>query len=370
MDSNIHSPQGPTGPADDLAALTALLGRLASCDLDWLSDTAVADQTLQLQQLADRLDGIVLRHLAATDARGAAGAEAGVQFGSTASWLRARLRMTSGAAASAVRTARALYRGPLAQSGAALCAGEISAAHANVLAAGVKDLADHVVADAEATMLDAARHLDPHWLRQTAAHLQYTVDPDRADQAARRRDERRGMWFTMTMDRMVAVWGRLTPEAAQTVMTVLDALSRPADATDTRSGGQRRADALHELARRQLQTGQLPLTGGVRPQLSVIVDLDSLTRPDRQDSPEGLVGGLGRLGGRWAGPAPWNPKRSGDWPATPPSPGSSSPASPWLAVPAAKQATPRTRAPRHPKGGWGRSWPGSPSSWAAPPPCP
>src|SRR5215204_3367568 len=142
MDSNTHSPQGSTGPAgppaagappqspDWLARLAADVKGLDAEDLDRLSDTAVANQTLQLQQLADCLDGIVLRHLAAVDARGAAGAERGVQFGSTASH---------------VRTARALFRGPLSESGTALCAGEISAAHAKVLAASTLHLPDQVI---------------------------------------------------------------------------------------------------------------------------------------------------------------------------------------------------------------------------------
>ena len=68
--------------------------------------------------------------------------------------------MSRQAAATAVRTARALFRGPLPASGAALCAGELSVAHAEVLAAGTKDLAGHVAADAEATLLEAARRLD------------------------------------------------------------------------------------------------------------------------------------------------------------------------------------------------------------------
>ena len=52
--------------------------------------------------------------------------------------------------------------------------------------------------------------------------------------------------------------------------------ARPHSATDERSEGQRRADALAELARRALEAGRLPQTGGVRPQLTVLVDLDSL----------------------------------------------------------------------------------------------
>jgi transposase len=168
MDSNTHSTQGPTGPADDLAALTAAIDRLASRDLHRLPDTALADQTLQLQQLRDRLDGVILRHLAAVDARGAAGAEQARQFGSTASWLRARLQMTTTTAASQLRTARALFCGPLPESGTALCAGELSVAHAVVLAASTLHLPDHAIDAAEPTLLEAARRLDPPgWVRSS-----------------------------------------------------------------------------------------------------------------------------------------------------------------------------------------------------------
>jgi hypothetical protein len=84
----------------------------------------------------------------------------------------------------------------------------------------------------------------------------------------------------------------LDPEAGQTLAAALEPLARPAGADDDRSGDQRRADALTELARRNLEQGQLPQSGGVRPQPSVVVDLDS------------LLGRPGALGGDagWAGP--------------------------------------------------------------------
>jgi hypothetical protein len=49
----------------------------------------LAGEVLALRRLADQLEGAWLRRLAAVDARGAAGAEAGLQAGSTAGWLRA-----------------------------------------------------------------------------------------------------------------------------------------------------------------------------------------------------------------------------------------------------------------------------------------
>ena len=228
----------------------------------------------------DRLEGHWLAELAGVDARGAAGADHGVQAGSTAAWLRSRLRMSAGAAASCVRTARALYRGPLTQTGQALTEGAISPAHAQVLAHSTQDLPAHLAAEAEPVLVEAARRLDPPRLRRAVAHLRLVADPDGADTQAERRHQRRGLWLSSTWEGMVALNGLLDPEAGQTLLAALEPLARPSDAADARTGGQRRADALTELARRTLESGQLPQSGGVRPQLLVTVDLDSLLGPD------------------------------------------------------------------------------------------
>src|SRR5918993_4856478 len=97
MDSNTNSPQSsghqPVGQPDELAALTAAVEELAAQDLDRLDDAALAAQVLELRRLLDRLEGHWLHQLAAVDGRGAAGAEEGEQLGSTAAWLRNRLRL-------------------------------------------------------------------------------------------------------------------------------------------------------------------------------------------------------------------------------------------------------------------------------------
>ena len=104
---------------------------------------------------------------------------------------------------------------------------------------------------------------------------------------------RRGLWLALTLEGMVAVDGWLEPEAGQVVVAALAPLAGPADAEDARSGGQRRADALAELAGRSLEGGGLPQAGGVRPQLTVTVDLDSLL--GRSSAVGGEVGGAGPL---------------------------------------------------------------------------
>jgi hypothetical protein len=290
MDSNMHSSGQPKG----LDRLNAAVGELAGRDLNDLPDAALAEQVLQLHTLLERLHGHWLQGVAALDARGAAGAEHGLRAASTAGWLRSRLRLGATTAAGCVRTARALFRGPLARTGQALAEGEISAAHAAVLAGGTHDLPAHTAAEAEPVLLEAARRLDPPRLRRVITHLRWVADPDAADQQAQRQHAQRGIWLSPTIAGMLAVDGQVEAEAGQTLLAALEPLARPASAGDHRSASQRRADALAELARRSLEGGRLPQTGGVRPQLTVTVDLDSVL--DHHASLGGEAG--------WAEPLP------------------------------------------------------------------
>jgi hypothetical protein len=296
MDSNTHSTWRPPGRRDGLASLAAVVEELAAQDLDRLPDAVLAERVLGLRRLLDRLEGQWLRELAAVDGRGAAGAEQGQEAGSTAGWLRNRLRLGAGAASSCVRTARALFRGPLAATAAALTGGAISVAHARVVAHGVQHLPDHVTLEVEPVLVEAASRLDPPRLRRVLGHLQLVADPEGANRDTERRHQRRGFWLAATWEGMVAVEGLLEPEAGQLVAAALEPLARPADAEDARSGGQRQADALAELARRSLEVGRLPQAGGVRPQLTVTVDLDS------------LVGRPGAVGGEAGSAGPLDPE--------------------------------------------------------------
>ena len=186
MDSNTHSTgqpgHQPAEHRDDLATLTAALDRLNARDLEGLSDGVRAERALALRGLVDRLEGHWLKELAGVDARGAAGAEQGQQVGSTAAWLRNRLHLSDRAASRHVRTARALFRGPLPATAQALIDGELSVAHAQVVASGTHSLPDHVTAEAEPVLIQAARQLDPGRLRRLLGHLLQVADPDGADQ--------------------------------------------------------------------------------------------------------------------------------------------------------------------------------------------
>jgi hypothetical protein len=278
MNSNIDSMPAAGG----LDHLAIVVDELAAEDLDRLSDAEAARRVLVLRALLERLEGHWLRELAGVDAE------------STAGWLRNRTRMGHTDAHQRVRVARALHRGPLPGTAQALAEGELSYQHAAALTRSTQDLPAGTVAAAEPVLLEAARRLDPPGLRKVVGHLCEVADPDAAEQQAQRRHARRGLWVAPTFEGMVAVDGLLDAEAGETLLTALEPLARPSAAEDERSAAQRNADALTELARRQLEGGRLPQTGGVRPQVTVTIDLASLV---------GQPGLPGAEGG-WVGPLP------------------------------------------------------------------
>jgi hypothetical protein len=219
--------------------------------------------------------------------------------------------MGAGAASGAVRTARAVFRGPggvprpLTQTGKALTNGELSPATPPCWPPASRTGPATSPPTPNRCWWRRPGRLDPPRLRRVIAHLRLVADPDGADRRTERLHERRGLWLAPTLDGMVALDGLLEPEAGQTLLAALEPLARPADAQDQRSGSQRRADALTELARRTLEAGQLPQTGGVRPQLMVTVDLDS------------LLGRPGSLGGD-TDTGPWHQRPAAGWPVTAP----------------------------------------------------
>jgi hypothetical protein len=76
----------PEGLPAGLDRLAAAIAELAAQDPAEQGDALLAAPVLAVRRLADQLDGVWLRRLAMVDARGAAGAEAGVTAGSTAGW--------------------------------------------------------------------------------------------------------------------------------------------------------------------------------------------------------------------------------------------------------------------------------------------
>ncbi|MGH3738406.1 MAG: DUF222 domain-containing protein, partial [Micromonosporaceae bacterium] len=113
-----------------------------------------------------------------------------------------------------------------------------------------------------------------------AADLLEDREGDRLQAQEERAWRRRELRFTDDGHGAVHLRGRLDTESAAIVRRALDPLARPRptdpDTPDRRSAGARTADALVEVCRRALASGDLPVQRGEPPQLVITIDADTL----------------------------------------------------------------------------------------------
>jgi hypothetical protein len=159
----------------------------------------------------------------------------------------------------------------MAQAEAIVTALEKIPARANV---PVEDLAE-----AELRMVEAGEHLSPSGLRTLGVRVRNLLDadgPEPREDAARRREE---VWIKKTEDG-VRFGGFYAGENAERLETVLQAGAKPHKTEDgepdPRSRGKRRADALTDAMNIALNSGDLPARGGIKPHITVTIDLKDL----------------------------------------------------------------------------------------------
>jgi hypothetical protein len=249
--------------------LTGALDSLAAADVVALDDATLRGELLDLLTVANRVHAELTRRVDVFDRRGLADPDG---FKTAKSWLQAFGRVSGQVAHRLVKTARLLRHLP--KLGMAAQSGDVSAEHLRQ----VSRLADQVgveqVTQVDATLADAAAQLDAPRFGIVCDRVRAHVDPDGPDPA---KDlDKRTLSLTPT-GAMVAVRGLLDPEGGAALATALDAVMTPPGEGDTRTAGQRRADALVELARRLLTTGTLPSVGGVRPQVGVLLQPQALS---------------------------------------------------------------------------------------------
>ncbi|WP_328321100.1 HNH endonuclease [Kribbella sp. NBC_00382] len=140
--------------------------------------------------------------------------------------------------------------------------------------------------DAAATqMVQAARHMKPNELQSMGVQVRNILDtdgPEPRENAARQREE---VWVTKAEDG-VKFGGYLAGENAEKLQTVLQTGAKPHKTSegepDPRSRGKRQADALIDALDISLASGDLPTRGGVKPHITVTINLDDLLEAGRQ----------------------------------------------------------------------------------------
>ncbi|WCN81886.1 HNH endonuclease signature motif containing protein [Micromonospora sp. LH3U1] len=267
-----------------LAQAGGAVGDCAQASLWALSDDELLASLDATHVVAQRLAAVQLGLVRELDARGPAVAQGA---SSTAVWLRERLRVSGRSARQLVQLAATVDAAPPAVRDA-LLSGAITIEQSRVVAETIAALpaeAGPEVADKATALLIAwADRFDPTILGRLGERILTHVAPDLADQAelaaleraTERAKARRHVTLSDQQNGQVRLSGNLDTETASLLREAIDPLCAPAGEHDDRSPGQRRADALGEVCRLALRTGQLPDNGGDRPQLVVTVSLDDL----------------------------------------------------------------------------------------------
>src|SRR6266851_6015815 len=180
---------------------------------------------------------------------------------SCAVWLREELHMTNSAAWGQVRLARQLH--DLPATAASFARGRLSYQHAMAITRTV----DRVVlsggpgGEAEAMLLQESGGRNPQDLLRWGRHLRHRLNPaELADEAAQ---AHRPQWLSLiqSWDGGYDLEGHLDAENGTTLKVALQGLLGPRSRDDERSHAQRRAEGLGLMARRCLDSGELPVRG-------------------------------------------------------------------------------------------------------------
>jgi hypothetical protein len=176
-------------------------------------------------------------------------------------WLIHKTQVTKGAAVAYTAWVRRAAAHP--QVAQVLAAGEISESFARTICGWTGKLPEDCRPDADEILLLAAKSgADLPDLAGLAGEIYARSLPEDPDDGPDDGFDDRSVKLETTFNGAGVLSGDLTPECAAVVTTVLDALSAPAGAEDTRTHAQRCHDALQEAMRRLVAADLLPERAG------------------------------------------------------------------------------------------------------------
>lgn len=174
----------------------------------------------------------------------------------------------------------------LPSTAAAMAEGAIGLEHAHVIVSAIKKIPEH----ARCTMLDEvdsmlagwARQMPPRELAIIAERLRYLLDQDGAYRDEAAQHEARGLFYATARDGMMVIRARLDRETGAKFAALVEPLAAPRsendDEKDTRTAGQRNADAFAAVLDLAAGSDAMPRAGGQRPHLAITIDFDDLKR--------------------------------------------------------------------------------------------
>ena len=286
---------GPASASEAMEMVRAGLGYLAGADATAMAAETQA-QCLRMLEQATAMGTAARASVLAAFTSGQ-GYSADADY-SPRAWLINRTRITKGAAMAYTAWVRRAAGHP--EVTAALAAGEMSESFARTICQWTDKLPEACRPDADEILLAAAgTGMDLRDLCGLAGEIYARSLPGNPDDGKDETFGDRSVRLETTFDGAGVLHGDLTPECASVVGAVLDALSAPAGAEDTRSQAQRFHDGLHEAMQRLITAGLLPERAGQPVKALVHMSLADLMRLDGSSAL--LEEWTARVRAQWAG---------------------------------------------------------------------
>ena len=286
---------GPASASEAMEMVRAGLGYLAGADATAMAAETQA-QCLRMLEQATAMGTAARASVLAAFTSGQ-GYSADADY-SPRAWLINRTRITKGAAMAYTAWVRRAAGHP--EVTAALAAGEMSESFARTICQWTDKLPEACRPDADEILLAAAgTGMDLRDLCGLAGEIYARSLPGNPDDGKDETFGDRSVRLETTFDGAGVLHGDLTPECASVVGAVLDALSAPAGAEDTRSQAQRFHDGLHEAMQRLITAGLLPERAGQPVKALVHMSLADLMMLDGSSAL--LEEWTARVRAQWAG---------------------------------------------------------------------
>jgi len=266
----------PASTAQALGMLESAMGYLSAADATAMAAQNQAQALMALERVTSMGTAARASILAAFTSGQGYSADADY---SPRAWLIHKTKVTKGAAVGYTAWARRTVAHP--QVVQALAGGEMSESVGRTICSWTDKLPEDCRPAADAILVTAAgAGMDLRDLGALAAEIYERSRPDIPDENPDRGFGDRAVRLETTFQGAGVLSGDLTPECAAVVGAVLDALSAPAGAEDTRTYEQRYHDALQEAMRRLIAADLLPERAGQPVKALVHISLADLMMMD------------------------------------------------------------------------------------------
>jgi hypothetical protein len=294
-----HSP-APASVRQALAVMDAALDYLNGPGADDVEAASLGGVLEALGGLSGKFAAARAAILARFDGAGAHDADG---YGSSASWLVARGRMTRRAASGQVRQMRQLRDHPELHQ--ALANDEISESWAEQIAEWTRKLPPEWRPEADRILLDAAAagaNFEDLAVLAQAVYERWRQSQGPDDDPDDGAFDERYLRLGTTLDGVGRLTGNLTAECAESLQAILEALGKKAGPEDDRTDQQRFHDALQLACQLLIRADMVPDRSGADTRADVIIALrDLLDLPGASELQEAWLAALAGEHGYLAG---------------------------------------------------------------------